>query len=165
MSSLPEVESEADRRFQKRFWLFQRFAWAGMVLVLVAALAGLTGKGGPLSRTTVSDAQASVTYPRVARWESADDIQIELSPAISGRAEIDIGDEFARIFQVEDIHPQPSRSFATGTGQRLVFDLGEPAGPRTITLHVRPLHPSVSAAPSVRINGGEALVMSPVVLP
>lgn len=45
-----EFDLESDRPFQVKFWRFQRVAWMVLALVLLTALLGLTGKGGPFAR-------------------------------------------------------------------------------------------------------------------
>lgn len=48
-----ELEIEEDLDFQRRMWRLQQIGWALLVLVVVAALLGLFGKG-PLSRAVAS---------------------------------------------------------------------------------------------------------------
>lgn len=43
------LEVGADRPFQERLWFWERVGWAAMLLLVVAALAGLTGTTGPAS--------------------------------------------------------------------------------------------------------------------
>lgn len=159
------LDLKTDRSFQIRFWHFQRFAWLAFLVILLIALAGLTGKGGPLSRATASGPQGSIDYPRVTRWEMTDDLTITLPPRRTGKTNIDIDNSFSKIFQIEDIQPAPTARLVTGAGQRLIFDLAEPAGKKSISIHVRPLQPSLWSNIPVWINDGEPLVLTPVVLP
>lgn len=160
-----ELDLETDRPFQVRFWRFQRFAWFALAVVLLAALAGLTGKGGKLSRATAAGPQGQVDYPRVSRWEMTDEMTIRLPGGTTGEAAIEIGDDFSKIFQIESTQPAPKESQVIRGGERLIFNLGEPAGSRTISLFIRPLEPSFSSRIRVRINNGDPLVLTPVVLP
>ncbi len=43
-----QLELDEDRNFQERWWTAERIAWIGFALVIVVALAGLTGLGGPV---------------------------------------------------------------------------------------------------------------------
>jgi hypothetical protein len=161
----PELDLKTDRPFQVRFWRFQRFAWIAMAMVLLVALAGLTGKGGPLSRATAAGPQGQVDYPRISRWEMTDEMTVSLPSESTGEVTIEIDDAFSRIFQIESTQPAPKESYVTGTGERLVFNLAEPGGRKTISVFIRPLQPSFSSRIQIRINNGHPLVLSPVVLP
>lgn len=160
-----EPDLESDRPFQIRFWHFQRFAWIVLALVLLAALAGLTGKGGPLSRASVSGPQGEVTYPRVSRWQLGDEMVVSLPPGTGQSVAIEIGGGFSKIFQLERIQPAPKESYATPDGQLLVFDLAGPSGRRDISFFLRPGQPTLSSAIWVRIGDGAPLVLTPTILP
>jgi hypothetical protein len=54
--------------FTKRFGTAQRFGWAFMALVMMAALGGLTGAGGPASRVEIGAADLPVVM-RVGRQD------------------------------------------------------------------------------------------------
>jgi hypothetical protein len=159
------LDINEDRAFQEKFWTFERWAWIAMALVVLLALAGLTGQGGPLSTATVSGAQGSVTYPSVARWQADSDLTVTLPPATRPEASVELGRSFADLFEITDIQPTPSESEATAAGQRLLFKLGEPHGERQITLRVRGHKPAVGQPIEVRIDGGDVLTFTPTVLP
>jgi hypothetical protein len=159
------LELNEDRVFQEWFWSFERVAWIAMAVFVVAALAGLTGAGGPLAQATAANAQVDIAYPRIARWEASDVLTLTL-PAGSGRATtVEIDKSFGKVFQITDIQPAPAQSAATGFGQALEFALDDPPGERTIVLRVRAMKPSLGEAIAVRVNGGPPLVLYPIVLP
>jgi hypothetical protein len=154
-----------DRAFQERFWTAERVAWFIMVLIILAALAGLTGHGGPLARATAGGASGEVDYPRITRWEASDEFNLTLPETSGDEAAVEVDSSFSNIFEIEDIQPQPSKSMVTGAGHRLVFELGEPAGSRKITVHVRAMKPSLGTSVDLRLNDGPPLRLRPVVLP
>lgn len=157
------IDIEEDRPFQERFWSFQRFAWLLLALIMLTALVGLTGQGGMLAHAEASAGDASIDYPRVTRWEASDEFRLTV-PGASNRVAVEIGPAFSKVFEYEDIQPVPVEHYATGDGQRLIFDLGEPAGDREIVFHVRAMRPSLGAPMQFRVNG--ALVfLHPVILP
>jgi hypothetical protein len=49
------IEIEEDLQFQRKEWLFQRIGVVFMGVFVVAALFGLTGMGGPLSRASAGE--------------------------------------------------------------------------------------------------------------
>jgi hypothetical protein len=53
-------EVEAQIGFQRRLWRAERIGWGCMALLVLAALAGLTGGGGPLSRATGAAPEGSL---------------------------------------------------------------------------------------------------------
>lgn len=69
MPQRTRLDVDDDRAFQEKFWTFQRVAWALMALILLAALAGTTGSGGPLAHAEASGPGGSIEYPRIARWQ------------------------------------------------------------------------------------------------
>ena len=154
-----------DRAFQERYWTFQRFAWAVMALILVAALAGATGSGGPLAHAEASGPGGSIEYPRIARWQTAEQMTVRLLPGASGIARIELGEAFARTFTVETIEPQPSSSAATAAGHLYEFDLGDGWGEKQIILHVRAARPSLPVQVPARLGDAPPLPLRLVVLP
>jgi len=141
------------RRFQERFWKLERVAWIAFAVVTVSALLGLTGAGGPLA-----------TASRVARWETADELQIALQPRV-GAAErtVMLAPEFTKSFQLEDVQPQPSKSSVSDLGQILVFDNPGTQGGQ-ITIHIRAQ--SVGRKPfTITIDGGTPNALTTYVFP
>lgn len=159
------IELDEDRRFQNRFWIFERIAWAVMAAIVLVALLGFTGQGGPFARARAEGPGGAVDYPRVARWETGDEIEIMLPPVTTGRVTIAIDRQFSKLFQVEDVQPMPSESVATPQGQEMSFDLGDAPGDRTITVHIRAMHPKLVNRLRVRIGDSPELTLTPVVLP
>lgn len=159
------LEIGEDRAFQERYWRAQRIGWIVFALIVVAALAGLTGKSGPFARATISTADGVIDYPRVTRWETDDDLRITLPPDAPSEIQVEVSSAFARIFALEDVEPAPVRSFATGGGYRFVFASAPPVGERSIIMHVRTLRPSSGEGMYIRINDGPPLKFAPIVLP
>ncbi|MBL0968407.1 MAG: hypothetical protein IBJ02_04785 [Brevundimonas sp.] len=91
-----DLELGEDTGFQRRFWRIQRIAWAGFALVIVAALLGLTGAGGPLSRSVVRTPDGLIDSPRISRWSAAEELRFELSGRDGAR--IDLSPGFATHF-------------------------------------------------------------------
>jgi hypothetical protein len=92
-------------------------------------------------------------------------VRLKLAESASPTVQIDLSTAFSDVFAIEDIEPLPASSYARAQGTRYLFKLGAPSGERQITLHVRALHPSLATPMQMRINGGEPLHLTPVVLP
>lgn len=161
-ASKSSLDLEDHRKFQFGFWRVQRIAWVGFLLILAAALAGLTGAGGPLSRASVDLGGGVVDHPRVSRWSAADEFRIRLAPGESER-ELLLSTAFADHFQIEDIQPAPVRSVAVADGDRLIFE-AQPDRVAAVVLHVRAQKPGV-ADYAVGLNGDTPRVLRSVILP
>jgi hypothetical protein len=158
-------ELEEDRPFQERFWNAQRVAWFILILIVIAALAGFSGQGGPFARATVSGPAGMIDYPRVTRWETSDEIRLTLGAGIERQAVVEIGPAFPDLFELEDIQPAPAESHAGPNGQRLVFHLDPAPARREVIMHVRAMRPSFTKGIDMRIGEGPRLRIRSVVLP
>jgi hypothetical protein len=138
------LQLEEQRGFQERFWTAERWAWIGFGLVLLVALAGLTGGGGPLAHatTTVSPA-GEYEYPRVTRWEGSDDITVTFA-AGGDEHRLSLSHAFSEHFQIEDVQPDPESMIASGDAEIMVFK-AEEQSPAKVTIHIRALKPGLAS--------------------
>lgn len=160
-------------RFQHRFWRIQRWCWVGFALVVVAALAGLTGAGGPLSRGLLALAGGEIDHPRITRWQGADTMIVRFGPGGAERS-LHLSAPFWAGFEVEEIQPRPDRVIAAPDGQAMIFTAAVPAasgqgqapqsGAWTAHLQIRPSSPGIIRA-EASIDGDAAAGMTVVVLP
>lgn len=159
------LDLDADRGFQERWWRVERVAWALMGMLILAALAGLTGAGGPLSRGHVQVGETTIDYPRIARWQSADEATIRFAADMTGSVDVLLSTSFAEAFDVETMMPRPNRALSTVEGQLLSFDLGDAPGTKTVTLSLRPNHPGLPDRGTVRIGDAPPATVRFVILP
>jgi hypothetical protein len=151
-------------RFQERFWKAERVAWALFAAILLAALLGFTGNGGPFARATVATDAAEIDYPRVARWGAHD--RIEISAPAGERVTLDIDAAFLDLFDIRTVVPQPAHSKLAGDGIRLEFAAtGGVEGRSRVILDVVPTRPSLGASAELTVGRGGPARMSIVVLP
>lgn len=127
----PGLELEDDMRFQHRLWRIERLGWLLMALLVVAAAAGLGP--GPLARTQASGERLLVEYDRVARLDTATEIDLRTGP---GTTELRLTGSLLRDAEVHDSFDAPLRAGPDGALQldamgdtRLVLT------PRGIGLH------------------------------
>lgn len=159
------LDIELDRPLQERIWVAKRVGWMLFALIILLALAGLTGKGGPLSRATEAGPQGSVVYPRVARWQTSDEIRVTLNASGTSQAVVELDPSLSRLFQIESVQPMPSESRLTKQGIRLSFAADGETLPASILFSVVPVAPAFEAEIGVRLNGGERRLLSPTVVP
>ena len=136
------LQLEEHRRFQERFWTVERWVWVGFGAIIILALLGLTGSGGPLARTSASLEGASIDYPRFTRWEAPDEILVEFEPGGAERR-LTLSSDFAETFQLESVQPQPDRSETSADGEIMIFRV-EPQSAAQVTLHVRAQNPGMA---------------------
>lgn len=139
------IEVDDDPALQRRIWTLQRLAWGGFALILLAALAGLTGQGGPAARQHLRPAAAiAIDAPRILRAGGGlQDISVTLSgrqaPDLPRDIDLVLDAAFLNAFRIDQILPEPlqSRAEAGGIGLRLS---GRPddQGRLVVRLHLRP---------------------------
>lgn len=136
------LQLEEHRSFQEKLWTAERVAWVGFGLVVVAALLGVTGSGGYLSRGHLQMEGGEIEFPRFTRWEAADSLKISFDAGEAERS-LTLSPAFAETFQIEDVQPEPSDWQARPDGERLIFNLVAGA-PATVHIHVRAQHPGLA---------------------
>lgn len=156
------LQLEEHRGFQERFWIAERWAWMIFGLVLLLSLTGVAGGRGFLAHTTASLEAGEVDYPRVARWESSDEI-IVIFGQPSGEHRLTLSPQFSQFFQIEVIQPLPNRSLATPAGEVMVFQ-SDNGAPAKVVLHLRSRRPGI-ARYEVSLDGGGPVGVTTVVLP
>lgn len=92
-----------------------------------------------------------IEYPRMTGWETSDELLLTLAAGAGMLAEVEIGSSFPDVFEFEDIQPAPAKSYATTSGQRLVFDLDAAPAKREIIMHVRAMRPSFTTGLDMQI--------------
>lgn len=154
-----------DRSWQERFWTVQRVGWVLMAMFIIAAVAGITGKGGPVASATARTPAGEIDYPRIARWQTDELLVVRLGPAMSGKVDVAVSREFTELFTVGSIVPQPTSSVATGDGQRFTFDVGGGKGSKAIALQITPANPVLFQPMSVTIANSKPARIGVTVLP
>ncbi|NGM46055.1 hypothetical protein G5B31_10940 [Rhodobacter sp. SGA-6-6] len=132
------LQLEENRGFQQRFWRLQRGAWLGFALLMILALLGFTGSGGPFQKQRIGFTDAVVELPRVLRWEAGDEMVITFDAPARTRS-LRIGQSFADLIAIERIEPEPAAARLVSGGQVLDFAAGGDA-PHRVRLALRPLH-------------------------
>lgn len=87
-------------------------------LLLVPLLLGLAGNG-PLSLSSVREADTTVTYERFARRGGPWTLTVETSPPQDGQLQVAISQSFHDSFTVQAITPQPTE--VTATAQQVLY--------------------------------------------
>jgi hypothetical protein len=155
------LQIEEDRGFQERFWTIERWAWAVFGLIILLALTGLAGGGGFLAHSTMQMEAGQVDYPRVARWEAADEITVVFA-SDNPEHRLTISPQFSKYFQIEDIQPLPDSTLISPAGETMMFKAE--GGPTQVVLHLRAQRPGL-ASYDLSLDGGSPVGATTVVLP
>lgn len=158
---LDGLQLDESRPFQRVVWALQRAAWFLFALTIAAALAGATGRGGPLAESSVTRAAAVATVPRIARRgaparlvvafrQDAPDHRLFLPPAL------------LRQFAVQTARPRPVAELAVDGGVLLLFAAAGPP-PHVVELDLRAVMAGYGRL--VPIADGDALPFDSVTLP
>lgn len=159
------LDLDEDRGWQDRLWKVQRVGWALMLLFLIAAILGATGSGGFLATASAETGGATIHYPRIARWQAAADMIVELPPSQSGKVEFELSDRLIEAFGVETVSPTPSAVVATGGGHRFTFDVGPGGGRKTIVFHLRAMQATLPLRGEARLGEAPPARLDFIVLP
>jgi len=132
------LQLDEKRKLHRAFWAVERVAWVTFALVLVLALAGLTGSGGPLSKVTVGFPAGEAEYPRVARWEASDELLVRFNSGAETRR-LALDHSFFEYFEVEGVQPEPERTLTSHDGVVMEFSAQQSA-PVKVIIYLRALH-------------------------
>ena len=143
----------------------QRVGWAIMALILLAALIGLTGKGGPLASGTAKAAGAKIDYPRITRWKSDDQLTVRLPASASGAVDVELSKAFGEMFSIRSVEPEPSEVKATATGQRFTFKVADGPGEKLIVFGIHAENPTAPRTVRAQIADAPPADLGITVLP
>ncbi len=125
---------------QRREWVVNRIAWAGMALIVAAGLAGVWGGGvSSQARTTGADGRLQVDYERFVRNLGETTLQVRFPPgsAREGSIRLSISQEYLSENEIMATTPEPDT--VTAEGDRLVYEFPVRGnGPLTVTFDLRP---------------------------
>jgi hypothetical protein len=150
------MEIAQDLAFQQREWRVQRAAWVVVLLVLIAALAGLFG-GGPLSQGKVVSGSLALAYPRFARERAPAALEIEVGAdtAVAGEIPLWLNRAFLDKVDVERIVPEPAAMEAESDRVIYRFAVANPRQPATITFDIQPHEPGRTMGRVGLVDGAE----------
>jgi hypothetical protein len=125
LGGLPPDNDSLSGRYpalQERLWLAERIGWAIFGLLIVLALLGFTGAGGPFAHASLSLPSGTIDYPRVARWQASDQIRVSFAPGPSQRR-VTLSPALLGKVDVDHVVPSPSATQSGPQGAVYVFDI------------------------------------------
>jgi len=129
-----------DASFQQNEFRAERISWVVMTIVIVSALAGLLGGGGPFARDSKTGIDSSsVSYDRFARHSSPMTLDVNVGSGSERQVRLRLSDEYLTAMNVKSITPAPTSTALGDKQQILVFDRSAPPVAVTIRFQVEPM--------------------------
>jgi hypothetical protein len=160
---LRDLEIEEDMPGQRRQWIAERCGWIAMGLVLVAAMAGLLGRGA-ISSATVQSAGGAVTvhYERLARLHAPATLRVVAAPPAE-ELSLALPRAYLASVQIEHIVPEPATTRLEGEDLVYVFPVASRSAVEVVfRFKMDALGPLEG---SVRVDGHPPLGFSQFVYP
>ena len=160
-----ELSVGADMRFQQRWWRFEKVVWVLFLLVILADLSGLLGRG-PLAHAErfSPGGLMRVEYEKIERMNAPSILTVHFAPGAvqEGKVRLWVSQALVQSLGAQRIIPQPSRSELSGDGLLYEFPVsGTPGSAQFALLPVAPgLYPLRLVA-----GTGDAVTMRVLVLP
>jgi len=173
-----ELEVGFDQKFEKKWRRLEIGSQGVMVLIVLAALAGLFGRG-PFSHRThrTSDGRLAVDFEPLARWGTTTQVTVHLSSPITSsaaprgegatvQARVFVSNEIVEPLGLQQVIPQPNATEAIGGGA--VYDFAIPPGQDSALVRFV-LKPSTVGLVTAEVRegdaGSESLSWTQMVLP
>jgi hypothetical protein len=155
-----------DIQFEKRWFRFERTAWVGMSLILLAACLGFTGPG-PLTKAEARDGsdRLRVEYPRIVHAQAMHELWVELQPSATreGRAIVILKGALTGTGLLPTALPPPSSQESSQGALRWTFDMA-PGSQSRILVQARPVRPGKIHS-QIEVEGGGQVNLSQWVMP
>ncbi len=133
-----------DLRFQERWWSFERIVWSVFLLIVVADMLGVFGRGW-LSKAELhgSATGMDVKYERVERAMTPSVMTIDFRPEAlhDGKVELFVSDSLFKELGNQRVVPQPERS-SIGNGG-ITYTFAATGIPAEIQFAMEPSFPGV----------------------
>ncbi len=168
-NDVPQVDGAIavgeDLAFQRRWWRFEKIVWTFFILVLVADLLGLLGRG-PLAnaKQTTQDGSLQLKYERVLRENTSSILTLlpGQNAVQNGKVTIHVSNEIVKELGAQRVIPQPEQSIVGEGGVTYVFAAS--ADPIILQIELKPSFIGTHAF-QIDVPGHPALNAKSFVLP
>lgn len=133
-----------DLRFQERWWTFEKIIWSVFLIVLLADVLGVFGRGW-LSKAKCGGPEAGirVDFERVLRASTPSimDIHVDADAVQNGTVKLYVSDTVVKQLGAQRIAPQPERSEIGNKGLTYTFPVN--GTPAEVQIALEPSFPGV----------------------
>jgi hypothetical protein len=155
-------EDATDLEFQRRQWVFERFAGMTLAFLVVLAFLGLFGSG-PLDGQQVRTARLDLEYGRFLRRDAPNEMRLTVRPRTADGFTLSLDRQYLEHNRPESIEPEPESKVFSVNHQKLRFASTGP-GPFVIIMRLRPSR-SGPLNGTLRLEPESAIPLSQFVYP
>jgi hypothetical protein len=155
------MDLDTQSGFERRWHVFEKACWAIMAVIVLAAVAGILGKG-PLQQAKATSAgnEASVTYQRFSHYMAPGRYEIAFG-GLGSTIQVHIDRELLSKADVMGVSPRPVAAAVDGTGWNYFFAASDAAGKVEFRIQPRGLG---GAEGDISVNGA-AIHLKQFILP
>lgn len=160
-----EVAVGEDLDFQRAWWRFERGIWIFFLLVLIADLLGLFGRGWlAKAKATDPDQTLTLNYERIERASTPSIMTLHFGPPAirNGEIKVFVSEDVVKSLGAQRISPQPEVSVIGDGGITYTFAATET--PATAEIALSPSFPGVHRF-RIQVAGGQPIDGHVVVVP
>jgi hypothetical protein len=153
--SVPKVSGQSDQgssdnqlavgedlEFQRRWWRFETVVWSFFLLLLIADVLGLFGRGWlAKARRATPDHALTLDYERIERASTPSIMTLTFGPEAihDGHIELYVSDSIVKPLGAQRVSPQPLRS-AVGSGG-ITYTFAATQAPAVVQIALEPSFP------------------------
>jgi hypothetical protein len=167
--SVPKVDNKIavgeDLEFQRKWWRFENAIWAFFLLVLIADVLGLFGRGWlAKAKQSTPDGALTLDYERIERASTPSIMTLTFGrEAIhDGKIELFISDTLVKPLGAQRISPQPAVSAVGNDG--ITYTFAATQAPATVQIALEPSFPG-SHPFRIQLPNEPAIATKVLVLP
>ena len=167
--SVPKIDNTVavgeDLEFQRKWWRFERAIWIFFLVILLADVLGVFGRGYfAKAELRAPDQSIFVKYERTQRASTPSIMTIEFGPTAvhDGKVQLFVSESLIRQLGNQRISPQPSASVLSQQGITYSFPIT--SAPAVVEFAMQPSFPGIHAF-SLQVPGSPAVRSSIVVVP
>lgn len=166
---VPKVENAIavgeDLAFQERWWKLERVVWSVFLLVLIADVLGVFGRGW-LAKAQLKEPASGmqVDYERVERGSTPSIMKIQFAPdaAVNRQLQLFVSESLVKELGAQRVVPQPEHS-TLGEGG-ITYTFPAQSGKTEMQIELQPSFPGVHSF-TLQIPGKQAVGAHVVVVP
>lgn len=167
--SVPRIRDEVavgeNIEFQRKWWRFEKIIWPILLLIVVADMLGVFGRGWlAKAHAETADHALTLDYERVARASTPSIITFRFGPAAihNNRVVLYISDSIVKPLGAQRISPEPALSIIGKDGITYVFACSD--SPASAQIELQPSFPGPHRF-TVQVDGSQAIHGSIFVMP
>jgi hypothetical protein len=142
--TVPKIDNEVavgeDLEFQRKWWIVERIIWIFFLLLIIADVLGLFGRGWlAKAHVLAPDKSLDISYERVERFSTRSILRVNVAPELihDGKAQLWVSESLVKSLGNQRVVPQPETSALGNSGILYTFPVTGP--PMTIEFALAPV--------------------------